>query len=257
MYLNEAHIHVLVVKISLPLMSALPVDGTCTGVGVGVGVFVLLVLLTVVALILVVVVMRRKATYKQKGDAKMGVSLYYKDTVVQKKGIEMKERGLGTHYSDVDNCNEKGEEESSLADGFDLYENSDSKAQMKTANIPAPKESATPISATNVHAVYAVVDKNKLKKKGAKKETEDRCTVKTKVDLYAVPMKKMGKMTNKGEGVVESGGVQEEEQYDDTVGLRYEPKADKESGQQSEGDSKAPNADVLYAVVDKSRKKRK
>ena len=39
--------------------------------------------------------------------------------------------------------------------------------------------------------------------------------------------------------------------------LTYEPKADSGPGQQSEEDEKSLNADMLYAVVDKSRKKKK
>ena len=74
---------------------------------------------------------------------------------------------------------------------------------------------------------------DKSKKKGAKKETGDGCTVANN-DLYAVPMKKMGKMRDKEKGVVRSGGVEEGEQYDDTMRPTYEPKADSESGQQNE-----------------------
>ena len=224
-------------------MSTLPVDGTRTGVGVGVGVFLLLVLLTVVVLFVVVlVVVRRRAACKQNTNVQMGDTLHYNNTVVEKEGIDMKEKGLGANYADVDNG--KGEEKGLLVDGFDPYEDIDRQPQLKHAKRLAPKESAPTASTTSVPAVYAVVDKSK--KKGTNKD-----------DLYAMPMKKMGKMTDTEKGVVESGGVEEEEQYDDAVGLRYEPKADSESGQQSEGDNKAPNADMLYAVVDKSRKKRK
>ena len=234
-------------------MSTFPVDGTRTGVGVGVGVFLLLVLLTVVVLILVVVAVRRKTACKQNTNVQMGHSSHYNNAAVEKEGIDMKENGLGANYADVDNGD--GEKKGSLVDGFDPYEDVDRQPQLKHTKRLAPKESAPTASVTNVPAVYATVDKSK--KKGAKKETEDGCTVTNKDDLYAMPMKKMGKMTDTEKGVVESGGVEEEEQYDDAVGLRYEPKADSESGQQSEGDNKAPNANMLYAVVDKSRKKRK
>ena len=228
------------------------VGGTFIGAGVGVGVFLLLVLLTVVVLIIVVVVVRRKAAYKQKRDVTVRDNLHYNNTAVEKDGIEMKEKVQGAYYVGVDN--DKDEEKGSLVDGFDPYENVDRQPQLKHAKRLAPKESAPPASTTSVPAVYAVVDKSK--KKGAKKEAKDGCTA-TNNDQYAMPMEKMGKVTDKGEGVVESGGVEEGEQYNDTVGLRYEPKADKESGQQSEEDSKGSNADVLYAVVDKSRKKKK
>ena len=56
---------------------------------------------------------------------------------------------------------------------------------------------------------------------------------------------------------MESGGVEKGEECDDMAGVKYEPKADSESVQQIEGDSKVPNADMLYAVVDKSHKKKK
>ena len=89
---------------------------------------------------------------------------------------------------------------------------------------PTPKVSSTPASATMVDPVYVVVDKSK--KKGAKKKTEDEPTVINKDDLYAVPMTKEVKMTDKGRGVVVSGGVEEVELYDDVVELTYKAKAD-------------------------------
>ena len=224
------------------------VGGTFIGAGVGVGVL-LLVLLSMAVLIIVVVVVRRKTACKQKRDGKMGDNLHYKNTVVDKQGTEMREKGLGAHYQNIDS--DKGEDKGSLVDGFNLtYENADGQAQLK-------KESAPPPSTTSIPDVYGVVDKSK--KMGAKKETEDESTVTNKDDFYAMPVKKESMVLDKEEGVVESGGVEEEEQYDDTVELklRYEPKADSKSGQQSEGDSKAPNANMLYAVVVKSRKKKK
>ena len=48
------------------------------------------------------------------------------------------------------------------------------------------------------------------------------------------------------------GRAEKAEEYDDVAGLKYEPKLDSEPQQSSEGDNKAPNADMLYAVVDKS-----
>ena len=54
-----------------------------------------------------------------------------------------------------------------------------------------------------------------------------------------------------------SDGAEKGDESDDAAGLKYEPKADSESQQQSEGDSKAPNVYILYTVVDKSRKKKK
>ena len=51
--------------------------------------------------------------------------------------------------------------------------------------------------------------------------------------------------------------MEKEEEYDNTKVVKYESKADSESVQQIERDSKAPNVDMLYAVVDTSHKKRK
>ena len=221
--------------------------GTFIGVGVGVGVFLLLSVLTLVGIILVVVLVRRKISYKQKGDSKMEHNPYYNNALEVKQGNEMEELSAGHDYDYVD----KNEGKGSIVDGFDPYDDVDGKVQIKTAKKQAPKESSTPVSVTNIGDLYAVVDKSQ--KKGAEKEKEP---VTNKVDLYAMPMKKKGKLTERGEGVVESGGVEEEEENDDMVGVMYEPKADSESVQQIEGDSKAPNVEMLYAVVDKSRKKK-
>ena len=227
-------------------------SGTFIGVGVGVGVLLLIVVLTLLALILAVVVVKRKAANKQTGGTKMRDSAYYNNAVVVQQKIELKEKGLGTDYDDVGEDKEKG----SIVDGFDPYEDVDSKAQIKRAQKQAPKESSTPSSATNIGELYAVVDKSK--KKGAKKkEGEGGCTVTNKDELYAMPMKKKGKLTDEEEGKVVGGGVEKGDENDDAAGLKYEPKADSESQQQSEGDSKAPNVDTLYAVVDKNRKKKK
>ena len=229
-----------------------PRIGTSIGVGVGVGVFLLFVVLTLVALILVVGLVKRKAANKQTGGTKMRDSAYYNNAAVVQQKVELEKKGLGADYDDVGEDKEKG----SIVDGFDPYEDVDSKAQIKSARKPAPKESSTPDSATNIGELYAVVDKSK--KKGAKeKEGEDGSTVTNKDDLYAMPMKKKGKLTDEEEGKVVSGGAQKGDENDDAAGLKYEPKADSESQQQSEGDNKAPNVDMLYAVVDKSRKKKK
>ena len=218
--------------------------------GVGVAVFLLFVVLTLVALMVAVVVVKRKVMYKQKRGINMRDNAYYNSAVVQQK-IELTEKGLGADYDDVGKDKEKG----SVADGFDSYEDVDSMAQIKSAQKPAPKESSTPTSATNIGELYAVVDKSK--KKGAKKkEGEGGCTVTDKDELYAMPMKKKEKMTDEEEGKVVGGGAEKGDEYDDAAGLKYEPKADSESQQQSEGDSKASNVGVLYAVVDKSRRKK-
>ena len=223
--------------------------GTFIGVGIGVGVFLLLSVLTLVGIILVVVVVRRKVTYKQKGDSKMEHNPYYNNALVAKQGNEMEEKCLGAGHDYV--YADMNEGKGSMVDGFDPYEDVDGKAQIKAAMKQAPKESSTLVSVTNIGDLYAVVDKSK--KKGAEKEKE---TVTNKEDLYAMPMKKKGKLMETGEGVVESGGVKKGEENDNMVGVMYEPKADSESVQQIEGDSKASNVEMLYAVVDKSRKKK-
>ena len=213
--------------------------GTFIGVGVGVSMFLLFLMLITVGIIMVVVVARRKAAYKQKRDAIMGDNLHHSNTVVTEPEMELKEKGAGADYKDVD-CyddadKDNDEDEGPFDVGFNPYEVVDRKVHIKNAKKPAPRESAPTASATNASAVYAVVDKSK--KRGAKKETEVQSTA-TNNDQYAMPMRKnMGKMTDKGEGVVESGGV-EEEQYDDTVGFKYELKADSESWHPSEEGSK-------------------
>ena len=228
------------------LMSPFPIGeqstiGTAIGVGVGVSMFLLLVMLiTVVLLILVVVVVMRKAAYKQKRDTPMGDNLHYSNTVVVEQEMELKEKGVGADYKDADGYedidNGKGEDDGPNADGFDPYEVVDRKLHVKDVKKVTPKESAPTSSTANVPHIYAVVDKSK--KKGAKKFTEDGCTVANN-DHYAMPMKKkMGEISDKGEGMVESVGVEEREQYDDTVGFTYEPKADSKIWHTSEGGSK-------------------
>ena len=69
--------------------------------------------------------------------------------------------------------------------------------------------------------------------------------------------KKKGRLTERGERVVEYEGVENGVEYDNTRGAKYESKADSESVQQIEGDSKDLNVDMLYAVEDKSHKNRK
>ena len=183
-------------------------SGTFMGVGVGVGVFLLLSVLTLVAIILVVVVKRRKVTYKQKGESKMEDNPCYNNALVAKQGNEVEEKGLCADYAYAD----MNEATGSIVDGFDPYADVDNKAQIKTARKQAPKESSTPVSVTNSGDLYAVVDKSQ--KKGSEKEKE---TVTNKEGLYTMPMKKKGKLTERGEGVVESGGVERGEEYDNVV----------------------------------------
>ena len=237
------------------LMSPLPVgdqltNGTYTGVGIGVSVFILIVLVIMVGLILVVVV-RRKTVLEQNEDMTMDENPYYNKTAVMEQEIEIREKSI--IYEDPDNG--KSKENGSVIDGFDPTENVSSKVWIKSTEKPAPKVSTTSsVSAANIEELYAVVDKSK--KKGTKEERECGPAVADRDDLYSMPMKKKGMMTEEGQGAVESVGVEKGEEHDGMVGLKYEPMADSESGQQSEGDGKAHNVDMLYAVVDKSHKKK-
>ena len=165
--------------------------------------------------------------------------------------VQLEEENVGGEYEDTVNNKENG----IVADGFDPYEDVDSKAQSRPARTPPPKVSSTPASATNVGELYAVV--NKSKKKGAKKKGEENgCKETNKDDLYTVPVKKKDKMTD--EGMVATGSAEKSEDYDDVAELKNEPKADSEPGQQSEGEEeKSSNADMLYTVVDKSCKMKK
>ena len=213
-----------------------------TFIGIGVGIFILFAVLGLVGLTVVVVMvvaMKRRAPYKQKG--KMRANSCYSSPVV----VELSEKVLDADYD----VTVKTEE-----NVFNPYEDIDSKAQNRNAKTPPPKTSFTPVSATNVGELYAVVDMSK--KKGVKKRgEEDGCIKTNKDDLYTVPEKKKNKVTDEGMGA--SGGADKSEGYNDVPELKYEPKADSESGMKSEGDERSSNADMLYAVVDKSQKRKK
>ena len=237
-------------------MSPLPVGdqltvGTYIGVGVGVGVFILIVLVIMVGLILVVV-MRRKTVLEQNEDMMMDENPYYNKTAVMEQEIDISKKGLSAINEDPNN--DKSEENGSIINGFDPSEIGDSEVWIKTTEKPTSEVSTTPASAGNIEELYAVVDKSK--KKGTKKEREGGAAAADRGDLYSMPMKKKGMIIDEGHGVVESVDVEKGEEYDDMVGLKYEPMADSKSGQQSEGDGKTLNVDLLYAVVDKSRKKK-
>ena len=161
----------------------------------------------------------------------------------------MEEKDVG---ADCENT-VKNKENGSVAVGLDSYEDVDSKAHDKNAKTPPPKESSTPASATNVGELYAVVDKSK-KKNAKKKGEENGSTVTNKDDLYTASVKK-DKMPDKEIGA--RIGAEKSEDSDEVAKHKYEPKADSEPGQQSEGEEKSLNTDMLYAVVDKSRKKKK
>ena len=243
--------HVALHNLESPLTSSFPVGNqagfdTFIGVGVGIGMFLLIVVLALVGVIVVVVMVKRRAANKQMESIKMKKNPSYYNPVV----VEMEIKGLGYDYEDADKDTANG----SVVDGFDPYEDVDSKAQMKKTKTSTPKESSTAASATNVGELYAVVDKSK-KKEAKQKQEDNGCTATNKDDLYTVPMKKRDKMSD--EGKCESSCVEKGEEYDDVAGLNYEPKLDNEPQQSSEEDNKAPNVDMLYAVVDKSHKKKK
>ena len=157
----------------------------------------------------------------------------------------------GELYAAVDKSKKKGarktEDVSSGANEDD--QNDMPLMKMEGTEIAqATKESSTPVSDTNGHAVYAVVDKSKKKPKN---EREDLSTVENKNDPCAMPMENEDKMADEVEGVLADGGV-EEAQCDAAAGLKYKPTADIDPGQQCKRDM---NIDTLYAVVDKSQKK--
>ena len=228
------------------MTSSYPVGGTFIGAGVGVGLCLFLVVLAMVAsTVVVVVVVKRRAANKPTGSIKMGHNPCYNNPVV----VELEENDVSAEYENT----VKNEENGSITDDLDPYEDVDSEAHDKNAKTPPPKGSFTPVSVTNVGELYAVVDMSK-KKKAKKNGEENGSTVTNKVDLYTVSRKK-DKMPDGGVGA--RSDAKKSEDNDNVAELKYEPKADTEPGQQSEGEEKSSNADMLYAVVDKSRKKKK
>ena len=109
--------------------------------------------------------------------------------------VELEEENVGNEYDDTVNNKENG----NIADGFDPYEDVDSKTQSRTARTPPPKVFSTPASATNVGELYTIV--NKSKKKGAKKKGHENGCIEThKDDLYTVSVKKKDKDDRRGNG---------------------------------------------------------
>ena len=198
--------HLCLILLSLFPIGEQPIIGKFIRVGIGVGMFLLLVLLTsVVVLILVVVVKRRKGANKQKRRTHCEDSLYYNNIVTVTQETEMKEQDTGTDHQDAGH--HTGEGEDLFNDVSNPYEVVD-KVHSEITQTLAPKESSTPASATNVPSIYAVVDKSK---KRAKK-TAVGSTVINKDELYAKPMRRVGKITDGGEGMVASAGAEEGEQ---------------------------------------------
>ena len=81
--------------------------------------------LALVPIILVVVLVKSRAANKQTGDIKMRVNPYHNNPVV----VELEEDDVGDEYDDKVNNKENG----ILADGFDPYEDVNSKTQSRTA----------------------------------------------------------------------------------------------------------------------------
>ena len=206
-----------------------PTTSTFIGVGIGAGIFLLLVLSIVVVLIVVVVVVRRKAACKLKRNVIVNGNAYFNNTEVVLQELDMVEQGVGADNNDAHSCqgvgNNQGEGEDLLNFdvGYTQYV-ADWEVLSNHTMTPIPQVSSTAASATKVDAVHSVVDKNK--KNGAKKETKVEPTVVSKEDLYALPMRKAVKITDKGGEVVVSGGVEEEEHYEHMVQLTYKTKTD-------------------------------
>ena len=166
---------------------------------------------------MLVMVVKRKAACKQKRDVIVNGNPYCNNNAIVLQEQEM--QGVGADYNDEHSINQ-GEDEDEDEDeyfdvGYNPYEVVNRKVHSKNTMTLTPNVFSTPASAAKVDDVPTVVDKNK--KNGAKKKTEDEPTVRNKDDLYARPMAKVVKMTNKGGGVVVSGGVEEGEHYDDVT----------------------------------------
>ena len=110
-----------------------------------------------------------------------------------------------------------GEEMGSIIDNFSPHEDVDSEAKIEHVNIQGPQGSSAPASATKTPPVYAVVDK--CQKMGAQWKEDNGYTV-AFIHQCTIPM--MDEMNERWKGLFASGGVEEGEQYEDTVDIRYE-----------------------------------
>ena len=181
-------------------MSTLPADWTFIGVGAGVGMFLLLLVLSlVVVLIVVVVVVRRRAAHKQKRDPKMGGNL-------DPNSIEMqeKETGAGTHYRNAhiyESAVKKnsGELEDRVNDNYYSYVLADMYVNIQNVSTPSVEESSAAASVTDGVYANAVTD----------------------TGHYDVP-RRMGNMTETGNGGNRSGNVDKEGCYYNVADLRNE-----------------------------------
>ena len=169
----------------------------------------------VVVVIMLVMVVKRKAACKQKRDVIVNDNPYCNNTVVALQEQEM--QGVSADYNDAHSINQDEDEDEDEDEYFDFGYNSYEvvNRMVHSENTMTPNVFSTLASATKVDDAHAVVVKNK--KNGAKKKTEDEPTVVNREDLYAMPMAKAVKMTDKGGGVVVSSGVEEGELYDDAT----------------------------------------
>ena len=111
-----------------------------------------------------------------------------------------------------------GEEMGSIIDSFSSLEDVDCAAKIEHVNVQGPQGSSTPASATKIPPVYTVVDQ--CKKMGAQWKEDNGYTV-AFIHQCTIPV--MGETSDScWKGVVASGGVEEREQYEDTVNIRYE-----------------------------------
>ena len=148
----------------------------------------------------------KKAVYTQKQDAK-------KPHCITSLRETERKRSNGCEYEDVDMDEERG----SIIDGFSPQEDVDSGTNLKHVNVQGPQESSTPASATKTPPVYTVVDK--CKKMGAQWKEDNGYTV---AFIHQCTMPMMDEMSDSWKEVAASGGVEEREQYEDTVDIRYE-----------------------------------
>ena len=131
-------------------------------------------------------------------------------TSLREMGVK---RSHGGEYEDAD----MGEEMGSITDSLGQDEAVHSAAKIEHVNVQGPQGSSAPTSATKTPPVYAVVDK--YKKMGAQWKEDNGYTV---AFIHQCTMPMMGEMSDRWKGVVASGGVEEGEQYEDTVSIRYE-----------------------------------
>ena len=169
------------------------------GLGIGLSLLFLLALSTLVVIIVVVaVVVKRKAACKQKRDMARRDEEYYAAEVV-KREMEMKEKSVDSDYDYV------GYKDT---DDVNPHMAVDREVHISTRR-PAPSVSSFLVSASNTAAGSEMADVG--------------CITASNVH-YSIPMKYMGKMANKHDGLIGNGSVAKEE-YDDTIEIRCKTEA--------------------------------